>query len=118
MWLAEHARESGVVLCLGAEINGRTRGVDGSFLGQSSDRTLVRPAEACEARPSGAVELATGKPAMVINVATVTVVDSREAIVEVEHYRTAVLSGRRKYRVVREVSRWVCLGEIVDMSPS
>ncbi len=55
---------------------------------------------------------------MIITVRAVTWAGPNEAVVEVEHFRSAVFSGRRRYRVVRELSRWMCLGEVVRMTPS
>ncbi len=117
-WLDDHGRESGLIVCLGAVEDGRTHGVDGRFLGRSTDRLLVRPIEACEARADGALERRTGRPAIIVIVSAVTWAGPREAIAEVEHFRSAVVSGRRQYRVVRELSRWICLGEVVRMTPS
>ena len=116
-WLDDHARESGVVICLAVADGEHTRGLDGSFLGESRDRLAVRPAEQCEARPSGAIERATSGPAIILTVGTVTWVGDSEAVVEVQHFRSAAVSGQRKYRVVREEAGWVCLGQVVDMAP-
>ena len=117
-WLDDHARESGVVICLGESQGGQTRGVEGSFLGHSEDRRAVRPAEHCETRASGAVERGTAKPAIIITIVGVTWSGTDEAVVEVQHFRSMVVSGRRKYRVVREQSGWVCLGQVVEMAPA
>ncbi len=117
-WLDDHGRESGLILCLGTADQGRTLGVDGSFLGRSDDRLLVRPIEACAAPADGAIERQTRKPAVLITVRSVTWAGPNEAVAEVEHFRSAVFSGRRRYRVVREMSRWMCLGEVVRLTPS
>ena len=117
-WLDDNARESGVVICLAEIQGGRSRGVDGSFLGTSRDRAAVHPAEDCDARPGGAVERGASRPAIIITMTGVTWSGPDEAVVEVQHFRSMVLSGRRKYRVVREESGWVCVGQIVDMTPA
>ena len=117
-WLDDHARESGVIVCLGKTEGGHTRGVDASFLGNSRDRVLVRSATDCEARPDGAVERGTSKPAIIITVTDVSWRGPDEAVVTVQHFRSQVLSGRRKYRAVREQTGWVCLGQIVEMAPA
>jgi hypothetical protein len=49
-WLDDHARESGVVICLAVAHSQHSGGLDGSFLEESRDRLAVRPAEQCEAR--------------------------------------------------------------------
>jgi hypothetical protein len=116
-WLDDHARESGVVICIAVADGEHRVGLDGSFLEQSRDRLAVRPAEQCEARPSGAIERATSGPAIILTVGTVTWVGDSEAVVEVQHFRSAAVSGQRKYRVVREEAGWVCLGQVVDMAP-
>ena len=45
-------------------------------------------------------------------------VEDDEAWVTVRYFRTAVLSAERLYRVVREKSGWVALGQIVRMAPA
>jgi hypothetical protein len=117
-WLAEHARESGVVVCLGTSEDGRTKGVDASVLAELGDRAATRSAEECVASPAGAIERSTSRPAVIITVAGVTWRSRDEAVVEVEHFRSATMSGRRKYRVVREAGAWVCLGPVVEMTPA
>ncbi len=117
-WLGDHARESGVVICLAVQDGKGWRGLDGSFLDTSRDRLAVRPAEQCEAEPAGAVERATSKAALILRAGTVTWVSEAEAVVEVEYFRSAGASGRRRYRVVREEDGWVCLGQVIDMAPA
>jgi len=36
----------------------------------------------------------------------------------VRHFRSQLSSGVRTYRVVRESSRWICLGPILKLSPA
>ncbi len=50
----------------------------------------MRPAEQCEAAPSGAVERATSRAALILKAGTVTWVSKAEAVVEVEDFRSAV----------------------------
>ena len=69
-------------------------------------------------RPDGAVELATDRPAVLITAGPIEWVEDDEAWVTVRYFRTAVLSAERLYRVVREESGWVSLGQIVKMAPS
>jgi hypothetical protein len=113
-WLADHARESGLVICLPL---GQGERAAASFLADPRDRSAVRPAEDCDAKPSGAIERATSKPAIIITLTGMTWPTRDEAVVEVEHFRSRMASGRRKYRVVREQGEWICLGPIVDMTP-
>jgi hypothetical protein len=117
-WLDDNGRESGLLVCLGVAAGSGVRGVDGAFLGSSTDRSLVRPAELCEERATGAVERATARPAITIVVSSVRWTGADEAIAEVRHFRDALVSGRRRYRIVRELSRWVCVGEISRVTPS
>jgi hypothetical protein len=117
-WLADHARESGVVVCLGTAEGALTRGVGGSLLARLGDRSATRSADDCVASPEGAVERSTSRPAIIVVVAGLSWRSRSEAVVDVKHYRTAAISGRRKYRVVREGDTWVCLGQVVDMTPA
>ena len=117
-WLGDHARESGVVICLAVQDGKGWRGLDGSFLDVSRDRLAVRPAEQCDAAPGGAVERATSKAALILRAGTVTWVSKAEAVVEVEYFRNAGASGRRRCRVVREEDGWVCLGQVIDIAPA
>ncbi len=117
-WLGDHARESGVVICLAVQDGKGWRGLDGAFLDLSRDRLAVRPAEQCETAPDGAVERATSRAALILRAGTVTWVSTTEAVVEVEYFRSAAASGRRRLRVVREEDGWVCLGQVIDVAPA
>ncbi len=113
-WLGDHARESGVVVCLGTSDGSGASEVAASV---SAEQAARRAAD-CVASPTGAVERATSRPAVIVRIVGISWRGSEEATVEVEHFRSAAVSGRRKYRVVRERGVWVCLGEPVDMTPA
>lgn len=117
-WLAGHARESGVVVCLGVRDGNTVRGVEAAVLNNVGERSSTRSAQECQTLPGGAVERSTSRPAIVVTVGGVVWRGRGEALVEVEHFRSATVSGRRKYRVVRQGDVWTCLGQVVDMTPA
>ena len=116
-WLAEHSRESGTVVCLAIEDEGVRRSVTEEYLKQFPGEPAVRTADACDQRASGAVERGTGRPAILLAVGKIVWKSSEEAWVTTRHYRTAVISGVRTQRAVRERSGWACLGQIIKDTP-
>jgi hypothetical protein len=118
LWLDAHEAPRGTVLCLAIDPGGAPQSVEKEYLGRFRSRRSLRRAAECEARPRGAVERATGLPAILITAGPIEWVGSDEAWVTVSHFRTARESGRRVYRVVREPSRWISLGPILKLSPA
>jgi hypothetical protein len=87
-----------------------------SRLRRSAPR-VVRSAE-CDARPDDVVEVLTGRRAVLVTVGPVEWVRADEAEVDVVTAHSAARSMRRRYRVVYEAGRWVCLGQIMKISPA
>ena len=110
-------RAAGGVACLSIDPGGAPQSVSKEFLEGFGSRPVRRGAE-CERRPDGAVELATDRPAILITAGPIDWVAEDEAWVSVAYFRTTLESALRVYRVVREKSRWVCLGQIVQMAPA
>lgn len=78
---------------------------------------VVRSAE-CEVLADGVRELPTGRNAQLITAGPVEWVGTDEAEVDVTNtYRTAQ-TMRRRYRVVYDAGRWVCLGQVLKISPA
>jgi hypothetical protein len=113
----ESLRAAGGVACLSIDPGGAPQSVSKEFLEGFGSRPVRRGAE-CERRPDGAVELATDRPAILITAGPIDWVAEDEVWVSVEYFRTALESALRVYRVVREKSRWVCLGQIIQMAPA
>jgi len=118
LWLDPDARAGGTVLCLAIDPGGAPQSVDREYLARFRSERSVRRGAECEARPRGAVERATGLPAILVTAGPIDWVRNDEAWVTVAHFRTALESGRRTYRVVREPSRWISLGPIFKQSPT
>ena len=78
---------------------------------------VVRSAE-CEVRQAGVFEVPTGRAALLLTVGPVEWVKKDEAEVDVITTRRTVESTRRRYRVVYEAGRWVCLGQVMKISPA
>jgi len=116
-WLDDHAREGKTVVCLAIEDDGVRRSVTKDYLKRIPQEVAVRTGDDCEQRASGAVERATGRPAVLLVAGRVEWKSPDEAWVTIRHYRTAVVSGVRTQRVVREETRWVCLGQIIKDMP-
>src|SRR5262249_42452261 len=116
-WLDEHARGSKAVVCLAIEDGGIRRSVTKEYLKRFPGEVAVRTGDDCEERASGAVERGTGRPAVFLVAGSVEWKSPDEAWVTTRHYRSAVISGVRKQRVVREETRWVCLGQVIKDMP-
>jgi hypothetical protein len=110
--------EKGGVACLAVDPGGAPQSVEPELLESFADLPFVRRGAECEARPDGAVELVTDRPAVLVTAGPIEWVEDDEAWVTVRYFRTAVLSAERLYRVVREKSGWVSLGQIVRMAPA
>jgi hypothetical protein len=116
--VAEALVEEGGVACLAVDPGGAPQSIEPELLESFADLPFVRRGAECEERPEGAVELATDRPAVLITAGPIEWVEDDEAWVTVRYFRTAVLSAQRLYRVVREESGWVSLGQIVRMAPA
>jgi hypothetical protein len=116
--VAEEMVEGDGVACLSIDPGGAPQSIGGDLLESFTDLPFVRRGAECEERESGAVELATDRPAVLITAGPVEWVEDDEAWVTVRYFRTPVLSAERLYRAVREETGWVCLGQIVRMAPA
>lgn len=116
-WLTEDARKTGTLVCLALEQAGVSHSVTREYLERFHEPSVRRGAE-CESRPGGAIDRATGRPAVMLTVGAITWHAADEAWVTVRQYRSRLFSGSQQYRVVREQAHWICLGQIVKMSPA
>jgi hypothetical protein len=117
-WLTDDARKLQTVVCLATERAGELASVEREYLRRFRFQPELRRSAECETRAQGAVERATGRPAVVVSAGEVRFIAPDEAWVSVRHYRSQLSSGVRTYRVVREQSRWICLGPILKLSPA
>jgi hypothetical protein len=78
---------------------------------------VVRSAE-CEVRRNGVVDVPTGRPAVLLTAGPVEWVAMDEAEVDIITTLRAAQTMRRRYRVVHEAGRWVCLGQVMKISPA
>jgi hypothetical protein len=110
-------RDAGMVICLAVNPGGAPQTPSPDLMRPfASDRAVRRAAE-CDARPQGAVEAMTLRPAIIVTAGPIDWVAGDEAWVVVSYFRTARLSAERRYRVVREQAGWVSLGPIVVGTP-
>jgi hypothetical protein len=116
--VAEAMVEEGEVACLAIDSGGAPQSIDTELLESFADLPFARRGAECEERESGAVELATDRPAVLITAGPIEWAEDDEAWVTVRYFRTAILSAERLYRAVREETGWVCLGQIVKMAPA
>jgi hypothetical protein len=78
---------------------------------------VVRSAE-CEVGRAGVFEVPTGRAAVLVTAGPVEWVKKDEAEVDVITTRRTADTTRRRYRIVREAGRWVCLGQVMKISPA
>jgi hypothetical protein len=117
--LDPEARARGVVLCLEVDPGGAaSQSVSKEFLARFKDEAAVRRAAECEVGPTRAREIASGHPAIVVTAGVIEPVAPDEVwVTVVQRYRRAH-SFKRQYRVVRERTRWISLGEIFRGLPT
>jgi hypothetical protein len=77
----------------------------------------VHPKSDCDIR-AGSVSLCkTKRPALSLEARAIEWISKDEVLVEVQHLLTPERSGRRAYRVVREGTAWVALGQVIKDTP-
>jgi hypothetical protein len=111
----EKARRT--VLCLAIDPGGAPQSPSREFMARLANEPSVRKAAECDARPDGAVEATTRRPAIIVTAGPIEWVAEDEAWVAVSYFRSAAQSARRRYRVVREREGWVSLGPILLDGP-
>ncbi len=112
----EKARRT--VLCLAIDPGGAPQSPSREFMARLASEPSVRRAAECDARPEGAVEATTRRPAIVVTAGPIEWMADDEAWVVVSYFRSASQSARRRYRVVREREGWVSLGPILIDGPA
>jgi hypothetical protein len=116
--LTEEVRQTGAVACVLVDADGVPEPPNDGFLKEFAKQPFVLSGAACESSPEGVVESASGAPAFLITVGPAEWVAADERHVHVVFRRQGSYSHRRLYRVVREPSGWVSLGQIIEMSPA
>lgn len=112
----EKARRT--VVCLAIDPGGAPQSPSRELMARMAGEPSVRKAAECDARPEGAVEATTRRPAVIVTAGPIEWVADDEAWVWVSYYRSASASARRRYRVVREREGWVSLGPILLDGPA
>jgi hypothetical protein len=117
--LDAEARASGVLLCLEVDPGGAApQTVDREFLARFRDEPSVRRSAECEVGTARAREIASGRRAIVVTAGPIEPVAPDEVwVTVVQRYRRGH-SFKREYRVVRERTRWISLGEIFRGLPT
>ena len=112
------ARASGTVVCLAIDPGGAPQSPSQALILRLSGKARIRRASECEQRATGAVEVRTDRPAIIVTVGPIKWVAEDDAHVSVFYFRSARMSAYRTYRVVRESSGWVSLGPIMIDGPA
>lgn len=119
--IAEHLddtdRAHQAVVCLGINPGEAPQSPSKEFMARFRTEPAVRRLTECEARPSGAVEGTTLRPAVIVTAGPIEWRAEDEAWVTVAYFRSSSQSALRRYRVVRERSGWVSIGQIVIDAP-
>ena len=118
LWLEGSTGDSQTVLCLAIERDSLPEAVSREFLQRFKIQGRLRSRGECDGRKEGAIERTTGRPAILVTVGAMKWLSGDEAEVTVHHFRSQRISGTRSYRVVRERSRWICLGQIIEIAPA
>jgi hypothetical protein len=111
----EKARQT--VLCLAIDPGGAAQSPSREFMARLAGERSLRRAAECDARPDGAIEAMTRRPAIIVTAGPIEWRADDEAWVVVSYFRSASQSARRRYRVVREPDGWVSLGPILLDGP-
>jgi hypothetical protein len=111
------ARARRTVLCLAIDPGGAPQSPSRELMARLANEPAVRRAAECDARPEGAVEATTRRPAILVTAGPIEWVAEDEAWVGVSFFASAQQSAQRRYRVVREREGWVSLGPILLDGP-
>ena len=111
----EKARRT--VVCLAIDPGGAPQSPSRELMARLANEPSVRRAAECDARPEGAVEATTRRPAVIVTAGPIEWVADDEAWVAVSFFYSARRSAHRRYRVVREREGWVSLGPILLDGP-
>ena len=117
-FVTEEVGAIGAVACLQIDPGGAPQSISKEFMARFKSLSFMRRGAECEARPKGAVERASQAPAFIITAGPIEWASGDEAHVRVTYFRSDAQSGTRLYRVIREASGWVSLGQIIKMSPA
>jgi hypothetical protein len=109
--------EERLLVCLGFRQADDVEDPAASSLSGLATSASIRKASSCQVRAEGAVEVATGAPALILIVGPVERRTADELWVRSKYFRSRSRAGQRVYRVVREGSDWSCVGEIVQLAP-
>ena len=112
----EKARRT--VLCVAIDPGGAPQSPSRELMARLANEPSVRRAAECDARPEGAVEATTRRPAIIVTAGPIEWVADDEAWVAVAFFSSARRSAHRRYRVVREREGWVSLGPILLDGPA
>ncbi|MFN8095059.1 MAG: hypothetical protein U0599_23060 [Vicinamibacteria bacterium] len=120
--IAEHLdaaeRARGTVLCLGIDPGGAPQSPPQAVMARLSADAALRRIGECDPRPRGAVEARSLRPAVLVTAGPIEWIAADEAHVAVRYFRSARQSALRRYRVVRERTGWVSLGQIILDGPA
>ena len=111
-------RARGTVLCIAIDPGGAPQSPDRQFMARLASEPSIRLAAECDARPKGAVEATTRRPAIIVTAGPIQWRAPDEAWVTVSYFRSARASALRRYRVVQEQDSWVSLGPILLDGPA
>jgi hypothetical protein len=111
-------RARGTVVCIAIDPGGAAQSPSREFMARLAGEPSVRRAAECDARPAGAVEAMTLRPAIIVTAGPIEWMAEDEAWVAVSYFRSARQSALRRYRVVREREGWVSLGPILLDGPA
>jgi hypothetical protein len=111
-------RANGTVLCLAIDPGGAPQTPTQAVMARLAGDEAVRRIGECDPRPKGAVESRSLRPAILVTAGPIDWIAADEAHVAVRYFRSARQSARRLYRVVKERTGWVCLGQIILDTPA
>jgi hypothetical protein len=111
------ARSTGTVVCLGIDPGGAPQSPHRDFMARFAREKAARRLAECDARPEGAVEAMTLRPAVIVTAGPIEWRAADEAWVTVRFFRSSHDTAVRTYRVVREREGWVSLGPILVGGP-
>jgi hypothetical protein len=110
-------RARGTVLCAAIDPGGAPQTPTAGVMKLLAGERQLRPLGACDRRATGAVEAQTRRPAVIVTVGPVEWMAKDDAHVAVSIYRSASSGAHRTYRVVKERTGWVSIGQVIKDWP-
>ena len=104
-----------LLVCLSVADAKGQRDPSDAFMARFEKASMFRKGSECRADSRGVREAKTSAPAVLVTLGPIEWLGPEEARVKTTYYRSQLRIARPVYRVVKEQSRWVTLGPVIQI---